>query len=603
MKKLLFSTILLLSFFLYSKAQTTFQKTFGTSVLESGNIVKQTQDKGFIIVGYPLYSGPSNIIKTDSSGNKIWSKNINEFDIRDIIETTQGDFVLAGVGKDWQTPNYAANMIKLNSSGNIVWQLKYTFIDNNNIVNDSYFNCIKEDIDHTGYILTGNYFGSLIFMKVDNVGAISWVKKMLLNNNPNIDILPSVFIQSKADSSFFMLSGYNTGGPQNGIAISKFRKDGIGIWSKTLSTTGLNTFTTNGNGIQETFNGNIMIGFQSGNILDFFELDTSGTAVSNEIRYEYPNNYNWKWTLAQPTFNNSMFLTFTTPSTYGGKSDIALFRTDLSGNFVWAKKIGGKLDDEVNAINESDDGGVVMVGSTKSFSVGQCDVYLLKADSTGAFSCNTDTISFPSVQYPTTTSSTINCSFDPVQAIISPYSFSISDANDTSYDACVCIPPKANFITNYPNSSSSIIDYSTWATNWFWDYGNGQTDSSIVFFPQYSVDGIYTVCLKVTNACGVDSVCNPFNYEFMPMYVTNMNKNSGIKISPNPFNLQTCMSFDKEQKNIIVKIMDVLGKEIKTTNFTGTQLIIEKGEMKEGMYFVQITDENKKVINKKILIQ
>jgi hypothetical protein len=49
--------------------------------------------------------------------------------------------------------------------------------------------------------------------------------------------------------------------------------------------------------------------------------------------------------------------------------------------------------------------------------------------------------------------------------------------------------------------------------------------------------------------------------------------------------------------------MDVLGKEIKTINFTGKQLILTKGEMSAGTYFVQITDENNNVVNRKIIIQ
>ena len=47
----------------------------------------------------------------------------------------------------------------------------------------------------------------------------------------------------------------------------------------------------------------------------------------------------------------------------------------------------------------------------------------------------------------------------------------------------------------------------------------------------------------------------------------------------------------------------MLGQEIKTINFTGKQLTIDKGEMKAGIYFVQTTDEKKNVTNKKIIIQ
>ena len=81
------------------------------------------------------------------------------------------------------------------------------------------------------------------------------------------------------------------------------------------------------------------------------------------------------------------------------------------------------------------------------------------------------------------------------------------------------------------------------------------------------------------------------------------NEANGISIYPNPFSYHTYIKFNTEQKNTTVKIMNLLGKEIRTINFTGTQLIIEKGEMGAGVYFVQITDQQKNITNKKIIIQ
>ncbi len=76
-----------------------------------------------------------------------------------------------------------------------------------------------------------------------------------------------------------------------------------------------------------------------------------------------------------------------------------------------------------------------------------------------------------------------------------------------------------------------------------------------------------------------------------------------VSIFPNPFSSQAFITFSKEQKNATICIMDVLGNVIKTTIFTGKQFIVDKGELLNGIYIVQITDENKKVINKKIIIQ
>lgn len=74
-----------------------------------------------------------------------------------------------------------------------------------------------------------------------------------------------------------------------------------------------------------------------------------------------------------------------------------------------------------------------------------------------------------------------------------------------------------------------------------------------------------------------------------------------LSVYPNPFDLETTISFIEEQKDVVVTILDVLGQEIKTINFTGKQLIIERGEMLPGVYFINIKTE-KGIISKKIII-
>ncbi len=76
-----------------------------------------------------------------------------------------------------------------------------------------------------------------------------------------------------------------------------------------------------------------------------------------------------------------------------------------------------------------------------------------------------------------------------------------------------------------------------------------------------------------------------------------------MEITPNPFTSQTTISFSEEQKNTLIIITDIVGKELKTTTLTGRQLVIDKGEMQAGIYFVQIIDSNNTKITKKIVVQ
>lgn len=75
-----------------------------------------------------------------------------------------------------------------------------------------------------------------------------------------------------------------------------------------------------------------------------------------------------------------------------------------------------------------------------------------------------------------------------------------------------------------------------------------------------------------------------------------------IDIYPNPFNSITTITFSEEQRNTSIKITDMLGQAIKTISFTGKQMTIEKEQMRAGIYFVQIADDKKNIVSKKIII-
>ncbi len=84
--------------------------------------------------------------------------------------------------------------------------------------------------------------------------------------------------------------------------------------------------------------------------------------------------------------------------------------------------------------------------------------------------------------------------------------------------------------------------------------------------------GIYNVPLQANYLCTVTAPNTQSISEIQ-------NHHSKITISPNPFNSQTYIMFAEEQRNTTIKITDLLGKEIRTINFTGRQLVLDKGEM------------------------
>lgn len=78
---------------------------------------------------------------------------------------------------------------------------------------------------------------------------------------------------------------------------------------------------------------------------------------------------------------------------------------------------------------------------------------------------------------------------------------------------------------------------------------------------------------------------------------------AGANIYPNPMTTQASIIFNEEQRNATVKIFDVLGKEIKTINFSGKELIIEKGGMNDGIYFVRFINTKGNVVDKVMVVR
>ena len=72
-----------------------------------------------------------------------------------------------------------------------------------------------------------------------------------------------------------------------------------------------------------------------------------------------------------------------TESFGAGEADVYVVKLDANGNLQWTKTIGGESDDWGNSLIQTSDGGYAVAGVTKSFGVGEADVYVVKLDANG----------------------------------------------------------------------------------------------------------------------------------------------------------------------------------------------------------------------------
>jgi hypothetical protein len=93
-------------------------------------------------------------------------------------------------------------------------------------------------------------------------------------------------------------------------------------------------------------------------------------------------------------------------------------------------------------------------------------------------------------------------------------------------------------------------------------------------------------------------------YRFNQTFITGIIETPADQLTlyPNPFSENFTCIFSEEQKNATILITDLFGKKIREINFNGRQKTIEKEGMSSGMYLIQITDEKKNAINRKIIL-
>ena len=76
-----------------------------------------------------------------------------------------------------------------------------------------------------------------------------------------------------------------------------------------------------------------------------------------------------------------------------------------------------------------------------------------------------------------------------------------------------------------------------------------------------------------------------------------------ITIYPNPFNIQTKISLNNAVKNGTLKIIDMLGKDVRNTSFSGNSVSIQRDNLEAGVYFMQVIADQHLIGTQKVVIQ
>ena len=225
-----------------------------------------------------------------------------------------------------------------------------------------------------GYIIAGTINTTdLYLIKTDPNGNEIWG-----NTFQGSDYGSPGSLQQTMDGGYIMVGDISTGGSASyGIYFIKTNANGDEQWRK--------TFVGNmyGSSAQQTADGGYIIAgtIFNASYYDFYLIKTDSNGNEFWTKTLGRGDHDIARSVRQTIDGGYIIVGYT--HTLADGTEVYVIKTDANGSEIWSNTFGGNDSDIAHSVQQTMDGGYVIVGHTLSFGAGGFDVYLIKTDADG----------------------------------------------------------------------------------------------------------------------------------------------------------------------------------------------------------------------------
>lgn len=482
---------------------------------------------------------------------------------------------------------------KYDNLGNFVWTktiggaiadqaLSLTLDSDGNVIVTGIF---KGTVDFDSSAVTFNLSTSgatnSFILKLDPLGNFIWAKQFessfssrITSKAITIDGLGNIYLSGDftgtadfdpSDAIFSLTTSTATD-----VFISKLDSQGNFVWVKAF--TGSNDDSSNSIALDS--NGNVyIVGSFAGNV-DFdpstetYNLTSRGGSDIFIVKMDHLGNLLWAKQIGSTRMDWAQCITITsddyiyTTGIYAGMADfdpnsgifnqtpegindVFISKLDNTGNFIFAKSLGGIGYPAALSIANDTAGNIYLGGNYLGVcnfnpdggnntltSAGDYDIFVSKLNNSG-------------------------------NLLWTKSAGGISEDN-----GCSLLVDSINQLYLTGNTKSLITNFDTITSS--------NTSGNSLYIAKLAADQLGTISHEIKN---------------------------GLTIFPNPFSDHCTINFEVPQVNTKIKIFNILGQEIKHINFNGKQLLLEKENIEAGVYLFQAIDNENNFRLKKIIIK